>query len=205
MAEKAAERKHRIIFATGNEGKMREVRLILKELGMEILSMKDAGVILDIVEDGTTFAQNARLKARAVWEKTKGVVLADDSGLVVDYLGGEPGVYSARYMGEDTSYEVKNRAIIERLKGAREEERTARFVCAIAAVLPDGRILQTEGTIEGKIAHKPAGQGGFGYDPIFFLPEYGLTSAEIPMEKKNEISHRGKALRAMKEKLKEIL
>ena len=195
----------KIVFATGNEGKMREVRLILQDLGFPVLSMKEAGVSLDIEENGTTFAENAMIKARAVWEKTGGIVLADDSGLVVDYLGGEPGVYSARYLGEDTSYEIKNQAIIDRLADAKEEERTARFVSAIAAVLPDGSELVTEGTVEGLIAHEPAGNGGFGYDPIFYLPEYGVTSAEIPVEKKNEISHRGKALEAMKIKLRERL
>jgi len=195
----------KIVFATGNEGKMREVRLILKDLGFPVLSMKEAGVSLDIEENGTTFAENAMIKAKAVWEKTGGIVLADDSGLVVDYLGGEPGVYSARYLGEDTSYEIKNQAIIDRLADAKEEERTARFVSAIAAVLPDGSELVTEGTVEGLIAHEPAGNGGFGYDPIFYLPEYGVTSAEIPIEKKNEISHRGKALEAMKIKLRERL
>ena len=195
----------KIVFATGNEGKMREVRLILQYLGFPVLSMKEAGVSLDIEENGTTFAENAMIKARAVWEKTGGIVLADDSGLVVDYLGGEPGVYSARYLGEDTSYEIKNQAIIDRLADAKEEERTARFVSAIAAVLPDGSELVTEGTVEGLIAHEPAGNGGFGYDPIFYLPEYGVTSAEIPIEKKNEISHRGKALEAMKIKLRERL
>lgn len=195
----------KIVFATGNEGKMREVRLILQDLGFPVLSMKEAGVSLDIEENGTTFAENAMIKARAVWEKTGGIVLADDSGLVVDYLGGEPGVYSARYLGEDTSYEIKNQAIIDRLADAKEEERTARFVSAIAAVLPDGSELVIEGTVEGLIAHEPAGNGGFGYDPIFYLPEYGVTSAEIPIEKKNEISHRGKALEAMKIKLRERL
>ena len=195
----------KIVFATGNEGKMREVRLILQDLGFPVLSMKEAGVSLDIEENGTTFAENAMIKARAVWEKTGGIVLADDSGLVVDYLGGEPGVYSARYLGEDTSYEIKNQAIIDRLADAKEEERTARFVSAIAAVLPDGSELVTEGTVEGLIAHEPAGNGGFGYDPIFYLPEYGVTSAEIPIDKKNEISHRGKALEAMKIKLRERL
>ena len=195
----------KIVFATGHEGKMREVRLILKDLGLPVLSMKEAGVSLDIEENGTTFAENAMIKAKAVWQQTGGIVLADDSGLVVDYLGGEPGVYSARYLGEDTSYEIKNQAIIDRLADAKEEERTARFVSAIAAVLPDGSELVTEGKVEGLIAHEPAGNGGFGYDPIFYLPEYGVTSAEIPIEKKNEISHRGKALEAMKIKLRERL
>ena len=154
--------KHKIIVATGNAGKMKEFRMILADLGLEIISMKEAGVTADIVEDGTTFAENAEIKARAVWQKTGDIVLADDSGLVVDYLGGEPGIYSARYLGEDTSYEVKNRVIIDRLEGAKEEERTARFVCAIAAVLPDGSVLHTESAVEGVIAHHPAGDGGFG-------------------------------------------
>lgn len=194
--------KHRIIFATGNEGKMKEVRMILADLGMEVLSMKEAGADLDIVEDGSTFAANAEIKARGVWENTGDIVLADDSGLVVDYLGGEPGIYSARYLGEDTPYEIKNQEMVSRMEDVPEEERTARFVSAIAAVLPDGRVIYTEGTVEGRIAYQPAGNGGFGYDPIFYLPEFGMTSAEIPIEKKNEISHRGKALKAMKVKLR---
>lgn len=195
---------HRIVFATGNEGKMREVRLIMADLGMEILSMKEAGADPDIVEDGKTFGENAEIKARAVWEQTGGIVMADDSGLVIDYLGGEPGVYSARYMGEDTSYEIKNRALIDRLAGVEGQDRRARFVCNIAAVLPDGQVVHTEETMEGLIAMEPAGDGGFGYDPILYLPEYGKTSAEITIEEKNKISHRGKALEAMKDRLKEI-
>ena len=193
--------KETIVFATVNEGKMREVRMILADLGMEILSMKEAGVHADIVEDGETFAQNAEIKAKAVWARTGGIVLADDSGLAVDYLGGEPGVYSARYMGEDTSYDIKNQAIIDRLKGAKGKERSARFVCDIAAVLPDGTVIHTEGFMEGQIAEKPAGTEGFGYDPILYIPELGVTSAELTLEQKNQISHRGKALRAMKEEL----
>ena len=191
----------KIVFATGNEGKMREIRSILSDLGLPVLSMKEVGVSLEIEENGTTFGENAEIKARAVWEQTGGIVLADDSGLVVDYLGGEPDIYSARYLGEDTSYEVKNRTIIDRLKEAREEERSARFVCNIAAVLPDGSVLHTEETMEGRIAREPAGSGGFGYDPILWLPEFGKTSAEITMDEKNRISHRGKALRAMREAL----
>ena len=203
-SEKGQTMKHKIIFATGNEGKMREARLILADLGFPVLSMKEAQASCDVEENGSTFAENAAIKARAVWEQTGDIVLADDSGLVVDYLGGEPGIYSARYMGEDTSYEIKNQAIIHRLAEAEEEGRTARFVCAIAAVLPDGTELSAEGTVEGLIAHEPAGDGGFGYDPIFYLPENGMTSAQIPIEKKNEISHRGKALEAMKAKLKSL-
>lgn len=193
--------KERLIFATGNEGKMREIRMILADLGMEILSMKEAEVSLDILEDGKTFGENARIKAYAVWKETGGIVLTDDSGLVVDHLEGEPGIYSARYMGEDTSYEVKNQAIIRRMEGTKGAERAARFVCAIAAVLPDGQVLHTEAAMEGLIAEHPAGQGGFGYDPILYIPQFGKTSAELTMEEKNAISHRGKALKEMRAKL----
>lgn len=188
----------KIVFATSNEGKMREIRELLKDLGAEILSMKEAGVQIDIEEDGATFEANALIKARAVWEQTGGIVLADDSGLEVDALNKEPGVYSARYMGEKTSYEIKNWNLIHRLNGVADEKRSARFVCVIVAVLPDGRTLSVRDTMEGRVAYEPAGEEGFGYDPILFLPELGKTSAEITMEEKNKISHRGKALRAMK-------
>ena len=192
----------KIIFATGNAGKMREVRMILADLNAEILSMKEAGIDIPIEEDGLTFEENAVIKAKAVHScAPDAIVLADDSGLEVDYLDKQPGVYSARYMGEDTSYEIKNAAIIRKLAGASEEERTARFVSAIAAALPDGRVLTTEGVIEGVIAHEPAGEGGFGYDPIFYVPELHATTAELEPEQKNAVSHRGRALRAMKRKL----
>lgn len=197
--------RHRIIFATGNAGKMKEIRLILGDLGCEILSMKEAGADPKIVEDGATFAENAEIKAKAVWECTGDIVLADDSGLVVDYLGGEPGIYSARYMGEETSYEIKNRNLIGRLDGVPLKERTARFVCNIAAVMPDGRVLHTEAAMEGVIACEPAGSGGFGYDPILMIPEYGVTSAELTLDQKNRISHRGKALEAMKNEIRKVL
>ena len=196
---------HRIIFATGNEGKMREIRAILEDLKLPVLSMKEAGVNPEIVEDGKTFGENAEIKARAVWNLTGDIVLADDSGLVVDYIGGEPGIYSARYLGEDTSYAVKNQVIIDRLSQAKGSERSARFVCNIAAVLPDGRGLHAEETMEGGIAYAPGGSGGFGYDPILYLPEFAKTSAELTMDEKNQISHRGKALRAVKELLKREL
>ena len=196
---------YRIIFATGNEGKMREIRAILEDLKLPVLSMKEAGVNPEIVEDGKTFGENAEIKARAVWNLTGDIVLADDSGLVVDYIGGEPGIYSARYLGEDTSYAVKNQVIIDRLSQAKGSERSARFVCNIAAVLPDGRVLHAEETMEGEIAYAPAGSGGFGYDPILYLPEFAKTSAELTMDEKNQISHRGKALRAVKELLKREL
>ena len=192
----------KIIFATGNKNKMREIRDILSDLGMEILSMKEAGIDKEINEDGKTFEENALIKARAVAEDTDAVVLADDSGLEIDYLNKEPGIYSARYLGEDTSYEIKNQALLDRLSGVKKEDRPARFVCAIAAVLPDKREFVVRETIEGYIGEKPAGTNGFGYDPIFYVDEYGCSTAELSEEKKNEVSHRGKALRAMREVLK---
>lgn len=198
--------KRRIIFATGNENKMKEIRMILADLGLEILSMKEAGAEVDIVEDGMSFEENAEIKARSVSRVlTSDIVLADDSGLEIDYLDKAPGIYSARFAGEETSYDIKNRILLDRLEGVPDEERTARFVCAIAAVFPDGTVSTVRKTIEGQIAHESAGANGFGYDPIFYVPEYGCTTAEMTPEQKNELSHRGKALRAMKEVLKEKL
>ena len=196
---------NQIIFATGNEGKMKEIRLILEDLGAEILSLKDAGINIEIQEDAKTFEGNAVIKAREVMRATGALVLADDSGLEIDYLNGEPGVYSARYLGEDTSYRIKNQNLIDRLEGVPDEQRTARFVCVIAAAFPDGRIITARGAIEGIIGYEERGEGGFGYDPIFWLPEYGCSTAELTMEKKNELSHRGKALREMKNELKKVL
>ncbi|MCH5342322.1 MAG: XTP/dITP diphosphatase [Acetatifactor sp.] len=195
----------RVLFATGNEGKMREIRSILADTGAEVLSMKEAGISVDIIEDGATFEENALIKARAVaaaLTETDCVVLADDSGLVIDALGGEPGIYSARYMGEDTSYEEKNTNLIGRLEGVPDEKRTARFVCAIAAVMPDGREFQVQAAIEGRIGYEQKGEGGFGYDPIFYVPDFGKTTAEMTAEEKNRVSHRGKALEQMKEVLR---
>ena len=191
-----------IIFATGNKDKMREIREIMADCDVHIVSMKEAGIRVDIVEDGTTFEENAKIKARAVAAHTDAIVLADDSGLEIDALNKEPGVYSARYMGEDTSYHIKNASLIERLNGVPDEKRTARFVCAVAAAFPDGSVKTVRGTMEGRIGYEEKGENGFGYDPIFYLPEYGCTSAELSGEEKNKISHRGKALRAIKDELK---
>lgn len=193
--------KKKIIFATGNEGKMREIREILGDMDYEILSMKEAGVNIDIIEDGETFEENAVIKAKAVMEATGEIVLADDSGLEIDFLNKEPGVLSARYMGEKTSYRIKNQILLDRLHGVPPILRSARFVCVVAAAFPDGRIETRRATIEGRIADKPAGENGFGYDPIFYLPDRKKTTAEISPEEKNEISHRGKALRQIKELL----
>ena len=197
-----------IIFATGNKNKMIEIRMILEDLGCKILSQKEAGIQADVVEDGQTFEENALIKAttiadiaRKMPEYKNAVVLADDSGLEIDALNKEPGIYSARYMGEDTSYDIKNQALIDRLEGVPDEKRTARFVCAIAAALPDGSTEVVRGTMEGRIGYEITGENGFGYDPIFYLPQFGCSSAELEPEKKNELSHRGEGLRKMRKVL----
>lgn len=200
----------RIVFATGNMGKMREIREIMSDFNIEIVSMKDAGVDVDVEEDGLTFMENSFIKARAIAARCKelgynDIVIADDSGLVVDALNGEPGIYSARYMGEETPYSIKNANIIERLEGVPDEDRSARFVCAIACVLPNGEELEAEATYEGAIGYEEKGQNGFGYDPIFYLPDRNVYSAELDPEEKNRISHRGKALCMMKDILAEEL
>ena len=194
-----------------------EIREILNETGWNVLSLKDAGIDADIEENGTTFEENAKIKAEGIrnWCLENGIprcsgisakeiiVLADDSGLEIDWLGGEPGIYSARYMGHETSYREKNANLISRLDGVPKEKRTARFVCAIAAALPDGNSLVTRGTIEGYIGWEECGSNGFGYDPIFYLYENDKSTAELSAEEKNAISHRGKALRQMKKMLEE--
>ncbi len=195
----------KIIFATGNGDKMREVREILGDLQAEIVSMKEAGIVVDVEENGSSFEENALIKARAIAEHTEEIVLADDSGLEIDYLNGEPGIYSARYLGEETSYDYKNKVILERMEGVSGKERSARFVCAIAAVVPQADGTKKEyvvrGTFEGEIAHEIMGENGFGYDPIFFVPECNCTSAQLSPEEKNARSHRGMGLRMIKEKL----
>lgn len=198
-----------VIFATGNEGKMREIRAILGDMELKISSMKEAGLAPDIEENGSTFEENARIKAQTVadaltaQEKTRAcVVMADDSGLEIDALNGEPGVYSARYLGEETPFSEKSADLLRRLKDVPEKERSARFVCAIAAVFPDGETVVARGVIEGRIGYELRGDNGFGYDPIFYLPEYGRTAAELTDDEKNRISHRSRALEQMKEELK---
>lgn len=195
----------KIIFATSNEGKMKEIRDILKDLEIELLSLKDAGLDLEIEENGTTFEDNAIIKAKYVMELTGEMVLADDSGLEVDYMDKAPGVYSARFLGENTSYDIKNQYIIDQLATAGEEERSARFVCVIAFAVPGCEIVTRRADIEGVIGKEIVGGNGFGYDPIFFLPEYQCTTAQLSPEQKNVISHRGKALEAMKEEIKKHL
>ena len=188
----------KIVFATANEGKVKEIKEILKDFPIEVVSMKEMGITADIEENGATFEENSLIKARALAKLTGLPALADDSGLEVDYLNGEPGIYSARYLGRDTDYDYKNNYIIDKLSGAKGEDRSARFVCVISLVLPDGREFVERGVVEGLIGYEQKGENGFGYDPIFYLPEYGKTSAELPPEEKNRISHRGKALTAMK-------
>lgn len=195
----------RIIFATSNEGKMKEIQMILKDLNVEVVSLKEAGISVDIDENGSTFEENAAIKAKEIVKLTGDIVLSDDSGLEVDYMNGAPGIYSARFLGEDTSYDVKNQYIIDQLKDAEGKQRSARFVCVIACALPEGEVYTRRGTMEGRIAFESAGSHGFGYDPIFYLPEYQCTAAELAPKEKNKISHRGKALNAMKEVLETIL
>ena len=194
--------KEPIIFATGNQGKVKEIQMILADMGRRVLSMKEAGIEIAIDENGSTYEENALTKARAVAALTDCLVMADDSGLEIDYLHGEPGIYSARYLGEDTPYSVKNAVILERLAGVPQEKRTARFVCAIAAVLPDKTELTVRAAIEGLIAWEEKGSHGFGYDPIFFVPEFGKTTAQLTEEEKNKVSHRGRALEQMKEEIR---
>lgn len=198
----------KVIVATGNKDKVKEIREILRDMDAGVVTMKEAGFFAEPEEDGSTFLENAVIKAKAVareaakdevWKDA--IVMADDSGLVIDALNGEPGIYSARYLGHDTSYRKKNADLIRRLDGVPDEGRSARFVCAVAAVCPDGKVLTAEGVMEGRIGHEERGENGFGYDPIFYLPEFGCTSAQLSLEDKNRISHRGKALRAMREKL----
>lgn len=189
----------KIIFATTNENKVREVKMMLEDFDIELVTMAEAGIKKDIEETGTTFVDNALIKAQTIAELTGEIALADDSGLEVDYLDGAPGVYSARFLGEDTSYDIKNQYIIDKLEGVKGKDRSARFVCAMALAYPDGRYETCYGTIEGLIAFEQKGKNGFGYDPIVYVPEYEMTTGEMDPRLKNSISHRGKALTQMKE------
>ena len=194
-----------IIFATKNKGKIKEINAILADMDVNVISMEDAGITIDVVEDGTTFEENSMKKAVQIMEVSGKITLADDSGLEIDAMDKAPGVYSARFMGEDTPYAERFKAIFEKLEGVPEEKRTARFVSCIAAAFPDGRRLTSLDTVEGIIGYEVKGENGFGYDPIFFVPEKGRYMAELSAEEKNAISHRGKALGKMKELLKKEL
>ena len=187
----------KVVLASQNRHKLEEIQAILSRYDMELVLEKDLGLCIEVEETGTTFEENSMLKARAVMEATGLPTIADDSGLAVDVLGGEPGIYSARYLGRDTDYNYKMGYIIDRLKDTPWEARTARFTASVAAVLPDGTSYTATGHMEGYIGYEIAGENGFGYDPFFYLPEYQMTSAQISPEQKNAISHRGRALRAM--------
>ncbi len=194
-----------IVVATQNAGKIVEIKKILEDLDVEVKSMGEVGIHIDIQETGTTFCENAIIKAEALKQYTDALILADDSGLEIDYLEKAPGVYSARYLGEDTPYKIKNQMILDKLKDVPKEQRTARFVCTMAVTAKDMQPITTCGVIEGYIGEEARGTNGFGYDPIFFVEEYNTSTAEMCSDLKNKISHRGQALRQMKERLKEIL
>lgn len=191
----------RLIVATKNKGKLKEFAELLAHLPYDIVSMADAGIKDDIEENGTTFEENALIKAKSVWKLTGETVIADDSGLEVDFLNGAPGVYSARYAGEGATDNDKNRKLLHALEGVSADNRTARFVCVIAVVFPDSGSFTVRGTCEGYIATEPAGNNGFGYDPLLYVPEIGLTVAQMESGLKNSISHRGNAIRKMVELL----
>ena len=192
----------KFVVATKNQGKLKEIQEILAKLPFRVVSMVDEGITEDIEENGTTFEENALIKAREVHKMTGEIVMADDSGLEVDYLDGAPGVYSSRFAGENASDEDRNNKLLELLKDVAYEDREARFVCVIAVVLPDGDEFTVRGTCEGYIGFKPEGKNGFGYDPLFYVPEFNITTAQMEPEQKHKISHRGKALRLMAEELK---
>ncbi len=185
---------NKIILASSNQNKLREFKEILEPLGYEIISQRDAGIDIDPEETGTTFAENSAIKAKAVYEVAKCAVIADDSGLEVDYLNGEPGVYSARYGGTRDD-KVHNKIVLQKLEGVPDEKRSARFVAAISYIDDDGRLSQFIGKFEGRIGYEERGKNGFGYDPIFMVG--GISSAEMTPEEKNAVSHRGKALREL--------
>lgn len=193
----------KVVMATTNQNKVREIREMLEGTDIEVSSLADLGIDADIEENGSTFAENALIKAMAIAKLAEGIVLADDSGLVIDALGGEPGIHSARFMG-DAPYEEKCAEILRQMRDIPDEKRSARFVCAMAMVYPGGSTKTFEGKFEGFIGHEYKGTNGFGYDPIFFVPEFGKTSAEMLPEEKNAVSHRGKALKMVVEELKKL-
>lgn len=192
----------RLLIATNNRGKVREYQELLDGLDFELCGLAQLGITDDVDEIGETFAENARLKARAYGSVSGLLTLADDSGLEVDALDGAPGVYSARYAGPGARDADRIRKLLTALEGTPEETRSARFRCVIALAWPDGRLETFEGQCEGVIASEPRGTNGFGFDPVFYMPEHGCTMAELPMEVKNRISHRGRAAELVRERLK---
>ncbi|RKY59577.1 MAG: non-canonical purine NTP pyrophosphatase [Candidatus Latescibacterota bacterium] len=195
----------RLVLATRNEGKAKEIREALSGLEVDLLTLSDFPEVPEVHEDGATFSENAKKKALTVAKFTGLPALADDSGLEVDALGGMPGVRSARFAGEGADDDANNRKLLELLKGLPPERRTARFRCVLALAFPDGEVYTVEGTCEGLIAEEPAGEGGFGYDPLFLIPEEGRTFAQMTREEKNSLSHRGRALRKLREVLHQLI
>jgi len=192
----------KLLVATTNPGKVREYATLLAGLNVELVGLKDVGILTDVDETGSTYAENAALKARTYAQLSGLLTLADDSGLEVDALGGRPGVYSSRY-APDSSTRIQK--LLKELEGVSADRRTARFQCVTALAAPDGRLELTCGTVEGVIAPEPRGNNGFGYDPIFYLPERGMTLAELPAEEKDLISHRGLAAKEMRRILEKIV
>ncbi len=194
-----------LLVATHNKGKLREYRELLRDLPVRLVYLDDVGIHEDVPETGSTFEENAIQKATACARLSGLLTLADDSGLEVDALGGAPGVHSKRYAGPDASDEDRIRKLLTELKGVPPEKRTARFRCVIAVATPEGEVITAEGTVEGVIATEPRGHHGFGYDPVFYLPDRGCTMAELPPEEKNRISHRARAAQAIKASLLELI
>lgn len=192
-----------IVIATNNKGKAKEIKDILKDLNAEIYSLKDKGIDIEIEETGETFEENAFIKAEEIFKLTNSIVVADDSGLEVDVLDGAPGVYSARYAGENATDKETYEKLLRVMEGVPYEKRTARFVSVVAVILPDGTKKSLRGECEGVIINEPKGEGGFGYDPVFLVPEYNKTFSELTLEEKNAVSHRGKAFNKLKDFLLE--
>lgn len=195
----------KIIIATGNKGKAKEFETLFSPLGYEVLTLHDLEGATDVEETGTTFEENAILKAEALCKQFDTMVISDDSGLMIDALDGRPGVYSARYAGEQKNDNANIDKVLEELKDVPEEERTARFYCALAVAVPGEDTMTVSGTVEGRIANSRQGENGFGYDPIFYVPDLGKMMAELKPEEKNAISHRANALKKLKELLPKLL
>ncbi|MCY6957038.1 XTP/dITP diphosphatase [Clostridium brassicae] len=196
----------KLIVASNNEHKIMEIREILKSFPIEIISLKEAGIYIDIDENGSTFMENAHIKATEIYKRVKDcMVMADDSGLMVEVLGGEPGVYSARYSGEHGNDKKNNEKLLRKLKGMNIEEKKAKFVCAVELIFDNNNIINVQGEVSGYIIEEERGKDGFGYDPIFYVPQFKKTFAEMTSQEKNSISHRGKALKILQEKLKELI
>lgn len=192
----------KLIVASNNQHKIEEIKEMLKEFNLDVISLKEAGIDIDVEENGTTFAENAHIKAYEIFKIVKdAMVLADDSGLMVEALNGEPGVYSARYAGEHGNDKKNNEKLLSKLKEFKFEDRKAKFVCAMELIIDEARTITVQGEVKGYILEEQRGENGFGYDPLFYVPEYKKTTAEMTPEEKNSISHRGKALKNLKKSI----